>query len=330
MLRPVFLVPVYVVWLVSTPLLAQSGLGSESGSGSESGLQPESGPDTNQAVEVVQEQRESAPQPAAGKTWRDFFRSSRNKREQLQADGDYESLAAETGNAAWSAASQYRQGDYQSAIESFSALPGEEALYNSATAYAQAGDYKQSLQQYDQLLQQNPQHEDGLHNRAIVEQLQKLQEEQEQQQQQDEKGEQDEQDEQQQDGESQSGEGGGQQQPQDAEQQQGESGSADLSQQQPGAEAEQPEAQPDLDQLQQAQESAEQQQQARLDEQQLDEQRQQALQELAEEMPMNEQQQATEQWLRQIPDDPSGLLRRKLERSHLTDHPRVKDSEQPW
>lgn len=319
MARLAVAIPVILVLALSTALWAQSD------SSQSSVAQADSAPlDTARTGSQT-------TRPSAGRSWRDFFRSTRRKREQLQADGDYDSLAAETGDVAWSAASQYRQGDYESAIESFNALAGEEAIYNSATAHAHAGDYKQSIEQYDRLLQLNPQHEDAMHNRAIVEQLRKQQEQQEQQEQQQQQQGEGEQDEQQQDSESQSGEGGGQQQPQDTEQQQGEqSENADQSQQQPGAEADQPNAQPDLEQLQQAQESAEQQQQARQQEQELEQQRQQALQELAQEMPMNEQQQATEQWLRQIPDDPSGLLRRKLQRSHMTDHPRVTDSEQPW
>jgi len=45
---------------------------------------------------------------------------------------------------------------------------------------------------------------------------------------------------------------------------------------------------------------------------------------------LTEQQQATEQWLRQIPDDPAGLLQRKLQNRHMTDYPEVRDSAKPW
>ena len=252
-----------------------------------------------------------------------FFTSKREKRKQWLERGDYQSLARDTGDAAWSAAGQYREGDLPAALESFAALPGEQALYNHATALAHAGEYQQSLDQYDRLLQQNPQHADALFNREIVEKLQ--QQQQQQQQQGGGQGEQQQQDEQQQDQEQQEGESGQgeQKQASDSEQQQtDESGNA--SQQEPGEDG-QP-AQPDLEELQQAQES---QQQQQLQEQ-LEQQRQQALRELAEEAPLNEQQQATEQWLRQIPDDPSGLLRRKLERSHLNEYPGVTSSKQPW
>ena len=50
----------------------------------------------------------------------------------------------------------------------------------------------------------------------------------------------------------------------------------------------------------------------------------------AAEEPLSEREQATEQWLRRIPDDPAGLLRRKLEQNHLTDYPEVRSSDRRW
>ena len=47
-------------------------------------------------------------------------------------------------------------------------------------------------------------------------------------------------------------------------------------------------------------------------------------------LPLTEQQQATEQWLRQIPDDPAGLLRNKLLQSHQLEYPGVQSSEERW
>jgi len=48
------------------------------------------------------------------------------------------------------------------------------------------------------------------------------------------------------------------------------------------------------------------------------------------EEPLSEQQQAIEQWLRQIPDDPAGLLRNKLEQSHRLEYPGVQSSDERW
>jgi len=75
-------------------------------------------------------------------------------------------------------------------------------------------------------------------------------------------------------------------------------------------------------------ENAGEQQEQQDDLQQLQEQAQEEL--AGREEPLTESQQATEQWLRQIPDDPSGLLRRKLQQSHRNDYPSVQDLREPW
>ena len=45
-----------------------------------------------------------------------FFTSKREKRKQWLERGDYQSLARDTGDAAWSAAGQYREGDLPAAL----------------------------------------------------------------------------------------------------------------------------------------------------------------------------------------------------------------------
>ena len=44
----------------------------------------------------------------------------------------------------------------------------------------------------------------------------------------------------------------------------------------------------------------------------------------------SEGEQATEQWLRRIPDDPAGLLRARLLQTHRDDYPEVGDGDEPW
>jgi Ca-activated chloride channel family protein len=44
---------------------------------------------------------------------------------------------------------------------------------------------------------------------------------------------------------------------------------------------------------------------------------------------ITEQEKATEQWLKRIPDDPGGLLRRKFHYQYKQ-IPNQTDSEQPW
>ncbi len=240
---------------------------------------------------------------------------------QLQ-NGQYDELTEQTGDSAWSATGLFRRGEFAEAATQFGLQERTPDLYNAATAMAHAGDYDQSLATFDELLATHPQHQDALHNRAIVEQLKKLQEQQQQQQQQGD-GEGQEQNEDQQDPTENSD---GQQQA-DQNNQSGEQQSPEQQQQsgQQQNETKNAESQPiDESQLQQT----EQEKQAL----------QQAIEQAAEELqreemmrePMTESEQATEQWLRQIPDDPAGLLRRKLQRSHASDYPSIGDSKEPW
>ena len=182
------------------------------------------------------------------------------KQQHQQAAGLFE-------DQAWRTAALYRSGEYQAAAESNLAASDATAHYNRGNALAKAGALELAIQSYDAALEQQPDMEDALFNKKLVEELLKQQQEQQDQDGQDQEN----QDQQQQNQENQQE----QQEQQDSEQQ---------------------------DEQQQNQQQSEQQQQ---------EQQEKELQEL-EEMTEEERQQVLEQWLRQIKDDPGGLLRRKM------------------
>lgn len=255
--------------------------------------------------------------------------SENERRQQILDRGDYETLSNKTNDQRWQATGHFRRGEYEEAAERFADTTDDDAIYNQATAMARDGNLDESLRLYDDLLSRTPDHVDARHNRDVVKRLRELAQqqpsqdsvegdrsEQGEQSEQNEQGEQGEQDEQKQSGAEQNAENS--QQENDQSQQQQSAGEEQEGSSQPET-AEKEDV--DLEDLndeaqQQAQES-------------LERKQQQALQELAE-TPLTEQQQATEQWLRQIPDDPSGLLRRKLQQSHRVDHPDVSDARQPW
>jgi Ca-activated chloride channel family protein len=151
--------------------------------------------------------------------------------------------------------------------------------YNRGNALAQLGEYDASIAAYDQALALEPGMEDALHNRALVEKM-KEQEQQEQQQ----GGDQ---------GESQEGESS-------PDQQQGEQ--SEQSENQQGEEGEPADAQEGEQEGEPSDgESADQESGQQM--------------EMAETW-SEEDAQAMEQWLRRIPDDPGGLLRRKFRNQH--------------
>jgi len=172
----------------------------------------------------------------------------------------------------------YRSGEYANAFDSWSRLDSADAHYNRGNALAHLGEYEAAIEAYNQALQLESGMPDALHNRELLE---KMKEQQEQQQQQE--GE---------DGESQDGDSSQEQQEGDQSQQ------SEGDQSEEGEQSEQQEG-----------EQGEEQQEGEMSE---DEGEQMDYAEAWSE----EDAQAMEQWLRRIPDDPGGLLRRKFRNQH--------------
>ena len=180
----------------------------------------------------------------------------------------------------WQSVAQYRSGDYNSALNGFAADPSIDGAYNRGNALARLGQYEAAISQYDQALSRDPAHEDAAFNKQLVEQLLEQQQQDQQQQDQDQQNQGNNEDNQ------------SQQDQQNQEQETSE-------QEQPSDQSEQEENQSEQQEQQQPQQGEQQQAQAEQDERTRD-----------------EKQDALEQWLRRVPDDPGGLLRRKF--SHET------------
>lgn len=224
--------------------------------------------------------------------WQDLWRTrDQQAAENFQAE-DFGNAAQLFKDEAWKAAAHYRHGNYQQALENLSLLDDTQSHYNRGNVLARLGQYPQAIAAYDEVLAREPEHADALHNKAIVE---KLLEEQEQSQQ----NQGDNQDQQQQDQQ-------GEEQQQESDQEQ----SADSQQQDAQQEQEQQENQ---DQQQNSQDNQQQQNaQDQEQENQDQEEQEQSASESEQSAEDSEEQQAMEQWLRRIPDDPGELLRKKF------------------
>ncbi len=166
----------------------------------------------------------------------------------------------------------YRSGEFPRAAQEWQRVEAADSHYNRGNALARAGELDAAIAAYDSALALQPDMEDALYNKALVEQLKQQQ--------------------QQEDAEDQSGEG---------EQQEGEPGDSEQ-EGEPG------------DQEQDSQEGegeGEEQEQESQDSREGDQGQEQMAQAWSE-----EDAQAMEQWLRRIPDDPGGLLRRKFRNQH--------------
>ena len=204
---------------------------------------------------------------------------------------DYANAAELFADPAWKAAAQHRAGNYQAAIDTLEQLDDAAGNYNMGNALARLGRYHEAIAAYDRALAQQPDHADAEFNRELLEkELERRQEQQQQnrerQQDQDRQQGQDRQD----TGRQQDSQQSGQEQHQSPDQQDQADGNESSEQH----DMEQAQPQQDTEQGEQQDREAEQ-QPAR-----------------SGDMKTSEEQQATEQWLRRIPDDPSGLLRRKF------------------
>ena len=258
------------------------------------------------------------PRDALALDWQSWWLNDDQRALELFERGEHAAAAELFGDPGWRASSRYRAGDYEAALEAWQAQETETALYNRGNALARLGRFEQALSAYERLLRDNPAHADALHNRRAIEEF--LEQQQRQQQQ----------------GQSEDGESGADSQAEQG--QDGESGADGQAEQQQDGQAAQNQAPPqsargsDANQRRGGQGQERQQAQGE-DAQDSDGARES--QQARQQAPPPENQprgddagdgeaetptsvdekmsmQAAQQWLRKIPDDPGGLLRRKF------------------
>ncbi len=232
-------------------------------------------------------------EPVHAGVWDDLFFTKDQQGQRLLEEGAAPEAAAIFENPKWRAVANYRAQDFAQSAAEFAESGDARSLYNLGNALAQQGEFETAIDAYNQVLEMDPADADAEYNRDL---LQSMLDEQEQQQ----EGEQ-------QEGEPQDGEG--EQSESDGEQQEGESQEGD-GEQQEGDPSQRDEemSQEDLEAMQEELERAAREAQ----ENQEDPMQQLTAEELAALRAQQEQDQALEQWLRRIPNDPGSLLRNKF------------------
>jgi Ca-activated chloride channel family protein len=205
--------------------------------------------------------------------WDDLWASKDQQAQTALAQDQAAEAALLAKDPAIAGEALYRSDDFPGAAQSWSQLDQADSHYNRGNSLAQAEDFEAAIAAYDAALAEQPEMEDAIFNRKLVEQM-KQEQEQQQQEQEDSEGESSEDQSGEESEESEQGE------EQSSEDQEGEQGDDESEEQQ---ESEQ-EGEPSKSEMEQnwSEEDA----------------------------------QAMEQWLRRIPDDPGGLLRRKFRNQH--------------
>lgn len=239
--------------------------------------------------------------------WQDLWQSKDQQAQQAYKNNQFEQAAKIFENPDWKAAAHYKAGEYDKALENLKNNQTALGAYNQGNALAQSGQLEQAIKAYEKALLLSPDDDDAKYNKELVEkELEKQKQEQQQQQnKQDDKQQQSQEDSKQ----KKEGDKSEQSEEQKASEQKPEQSEEKKSQQQQADEQTSPEnkeqqnkpeeKKPDTDKAQQA-------------EQKKDEGKEQPKQTPANAQPSDEEQQANEQWLKRIPDDPAGLLKRKF------------------
>lgn len=250
-------------------------------------------------------------QPAHAFSWDALWHTPDQQAQAAMDNGELERAATLFQNPNWKGAAAYKNKDYATAAQQYAAQNSIDAQYNYGNALAKVGKFKEAIAAYQKVLAANPNHADAQNNLKVIEDALKKQDQQQEKGQNDpkQKPEQDPQKNQQNQQNQQQNQSG--KDPQ--QQQQGQQGQEQQQQQKAAEDQKKQEAAQKAAEEQAKQQQEQQAQQGEKDNKEKQDKGKQSEQAGKEDPQKREQEQATEQWLRRIPDDPSGLWRRKFQ-----------------
>ena len=274
------------------------------------------------------------PAPAAAFNWHDLWQRPDQQAATAFQQKDYKEAAQLAKDPAWRAAAQYRSGKFKEAARILEPLTSARDCYNRGNALARAGELKKALAAYDQALKLDPKMEDARFNRDLVEKLLKQQQQKQkkahkspkndknqqhrQKQQQDQDKQQSEQGSPKQQDSGKNDHSSAQQEQKQQQQKEQSQKSSVTKQSQADKKKQDKKSAPDSnrhpDQKAGQDKDKAISSRARKDKKQGEQEKEKraAAGNSEDEKPLDAKQQALEQWLRRVPDDPGGLLERKF------------------
>lgn len=234
-----------------------------------------------------------APQPALALSWESLWLNDDQRGADAMQREDYEAAALTFDDPRWRAAAWYRAAAYQRAAEAWAGMDDTQAHYNRGNALARAGDLEAAMAAYETVLEREPGHVDARHNLELLRKMMQDREQPDTSARQEEEPDTD------------GGQDAGDEQPEAGERSSGDqqdSRQSEQSRDPAESRGEQGGDRPDSgrdDEPASASSPA-------------GDEPGQAESGMRDEAELPEEQAAMEQWLRRVPDDPGGLLRRKF------------------
>ena len=219
------------------------------------------------------------PQQAHAFEWRDLWQTKDQQAAEAYSAENHSIAASLFQSLGWQGAANYKSENFEAAVAAFSADSSADGNYNRGNSLALTGNYEEAIAAFDIAIALEPDHTDAIANKEIIEQLLEQQEA--------ESGEQQEGDSQENESE-QNSESESEEQQENSEQQDQESQEGNEDQQEQEQQNQPPEEQ------ESSESNSEQNTPSESNNEEF------------------EEQQALEQWLRRIEDDPGELLRRKF------------------
>ena len=241
-------------------------------------------------------------------SWKNLWQSADQQAQQAFDTGDTSTAQERFKDPKWRASAAYRNEKYDTASELFADDQSATGRYNLANSLAKTGQLEEAIKAYNEALSANPDHQDAAFNKKLVEESLKQEQQNQdksqdgqQDQNQDKSGEQSESDQNQQNSDKQNNSD------------QSKADESDSKPEKPAESEQKQDASSDKDEQKQDQDQNKSTEQKNADtEPPQDDQKNSAEQQNESDL-SREQRQAMEQWLRRVPDDPGGLLRRKFE-----------------
>ena len=228
--------------------------------------------------------------------WIDLWKTKNQQAKEAFDNGDYDTAVSLFTDPKWLAAANYDAKNFQKSAQIFNSIDDGDSLYNYANSLAKSGQLKKALEIYNEVIDLENKPEDAIYNRDLIMNLLKEQESKEENDNNEQSS-----------NEGSSGDNNQDEISENSQETQNESSSEDGNNDgQNDLDSNREESnEEDIEAIERELEKAADNSENALQENNSNETE-------VDERMVQEQEQALEQWLRRIPDDPGGLLRRKF------------------